>query len=52
MIKIGSPLSGWAMSLDKVPDPVFSERMARPVGRPSIDLAADEERATGHGGES
>ena len=27
MIKIGSPLSGWAMSLDKVPDPVFSERM-------------------------
>jgi phosphocarrier protein FPr/phosphocarrier protein len=27
MIEIGSPLSGWAMPLDKVPDPVFSERM-------------------------
>lgn len=27
MIDIASPLSGWATPLDKVPDPVFSERM-------------------------
>ncbi|HEU5068189.1 MAG TPA: PTS glucose transporter subunit IIA, partial [Sphingomicrobium sp.] len=27
MIDIGSPLAGWATSLDSVPDPVFAERM-------------------------
>jgi phosphocarrier protein FPr/phosphocarrier protein len=27
MIEIGSPLAGWATSLDSVPDPVFAERM-------------------------
>ena len=27
MISIASPLEGWAMPLDKVPDPVFKERM-------------------------
>ena len=27
MIKIASPLEGWAMPLDKVPDPVFKDRM-------------------------
>jgi len=27
MIEIGSPLAGWATSLESVPDPVFAERM-------------------------
>lgn len=27
MIEIASPLAGWALSLDSVPDPVFAERM-------------------------
>ncbi|HEU5067824.1 MAG TPA: PTS glucose transporter subunit IIA, partial [Sphingomicrobium sp.] len=27
MIQIGSPLTGWATSLESVPDPVFAERM-------------------------